>query len=165
MQAAQNHLTREEYLAIDDASTEKHQFYQGEIFAMSGGSFNHARIATNLTSRIQVSGDLCQPMNSDMRVSTPTGLDTYPDISVYCDEPELTDRNYDQGEKFEHYRSIPCLQDYLLIDSERIYVAHHQRQGPHQWLLREYYQLTDKLTLTAAGLTVSLAEIYQGTKW
>ena len=143
MEALQDHLTREQYLAIDEASPDKHQFYQGEIFAMSGGSFNHSRIAMNIGAHVQVSSNSCVPMTSDMRVSTPSGLDTYPDVSVYCGDPELTDNNstllnpvlivevlskstrgYDKGAKFENYRSITTLQDYLLVDSEKVHIEH-----------------------------------------
>lgn len=185
MQALTSHSTREEYLAYDEASPEKHQFYKGEIFAMSGGSFNHAKIGTNATSQFQaiLSGSSCEVMNSDMRVTTVSGLDTYPDASIYCGDPELTDnnhtltnpvlilevlspstRNYDQGDKFTHYRSIPTLQDYVLIESEFIHVAHYQRQGKHEWLLREYQQAEDELLLTSIQRTIVVADLYKNTK-
>lgn len=186
MRALTNHSTREEYLAYDEASAEKHQFYKGEIFAMSGGSFNHAKIDTNATSQLQsrLAGSTCEVMNSDMRVSTPAGLDTYPDASVYCGEPELIDnnctltnpvliievlspttRNYDQGDKFTHYRSIPALQNYLLIESEFMHIAHYHRQGKHEWLLREYQHGEDELLLTSIRKSVTVADFYQGTKF
>ena len=184
MEALQNQLTREEYLAIDEASPEKHQFYRGEIFAMSGGSFNHAAIAGNIYNSLRSNPNSCRPMNSDMRVSTPSGLDTYPDVSVYCGEPELTDnnhtllnpvlivevlspstRNYDRSDKFENYRSIASLQDYLLVDSEKIHIEHFRREGKTQWLLSEFRDSEDKLVLTSVGLQVSVEEIYLGTKW
>ena len=185
MEALQQHLTREQYLTIDEASPDKHQFYQGEIFAMSGGSYNHSRIAMNLGTQLQtVANTSCTPMTSDMRVSTPSGLDTYPDVSVHCGEPELTDNNctllnpvlivevlskstrdYDRGEKFNNYRSIPTLQDYLMIDSERVHVEHFQRQSDTQWLLSEYSKPEDELTLNSVGLTLSLETIYQRTQF
>ncbi|MEZ5448471.1 MAG: Uma2 family endonuclease [Thiolinea sp.] len=139
MQALKSHLTREQYLEHDAASEQKHEFYQGEIFAMSGGTFNHSAISTNVTTILKnlLADSPCRPMNSDMRVTTPSGLDTYPDISVFCGQPELTDKdctllnpvilievlsprtkNYDRGNKFLHYRSIPDLLDYLLVDSK-----------------------------------------------
>ncbi|MEZ5450994.1 MAG: Uma2 family endonuclease [Thiolinea sp.] len=183
MQALQQHLTREEYLALDEASPEKHQFYRGEIFAMSGGSFSHAAIAGNVYSALRNVGHSCQPMNSDMRVSTPSGLDTYPDVSVYCGEPELADqehtllnpvlivevlspstRGYDRGDKFGHYRSIPVLQDYVLIDSEALHVEHFQRQGEAQWLLSEYWQPEDVLQLAGVQLHITLQDIYRGSR-
>ena len=186
MRALENHCTREEYLAYDDASTEKHQFYAGEIFAMSGGSFNHSRISTNAIFQLQtrLSKTPCETMNSDMRVTTPSGLNTYPDVSVFCGDPELTDndhtllnpslivevlspstRNYDQGDKFTHYRSIPSLQDYLLIESQSVHIAHYQRQGEHEWLLREYQSLEDELHLNALQLQVTVAKFYENVKF
>lgn len=184
MEALQGQLTREQYLAFDDASPDKHQFYQGEIFAMSGGSFNHSRIAMNIGVHVQISSNACVPMTSDMRISTPSGLDTYPDVSVYCGDPELTDNNstllnpvlivevlskstqdYDRGDKFNNYRSIPTLQDYLLVDSRKVHVEHFQRQSDTQWLLSEYWQFEDKLALTSVGLEVLVQTVYQGTRF
>ena len=177
-----SHITREEYLEIDSTSTEKHEFYQGDIFAMSGGSFNHSAIGTNLTTTLQNLLDKtpCRPMNSDMRVTTPSGLDTYPDISVFCGDPELTDnnctllnpallievlspgtKNYDRGDKFLHYRSIPSLQDYLLIDSESIHIEHYQRQNSNEWLLHEYREPDALIHLKSVDKTVAVKRIYQ----
>ena len=184
MEVLQQHLTREQYLAIDEASPDKHQFYQGEIFAMSGGSFNHSRIAMNISTQVQIAPGSCLPMTSDMRVSTPSGLDTYPDVSVYCGDPELTDNNctllnpvlivevlskstrdYDRGGKFANYRSIPTLQDYLLVDSGKVHIEHFQRQSDSQWLLNEYWQPEDRLTLSSIGLDVTVETIYQNTQF
>lgn len=166
MQALKTHANREEYLEYDSVSEQKHEYYQGEIFAMSGGTFNHSAISTNVTSALSnlLNNTPRRPMNSDMRVATPSGLDTYPDISVFCGDPELTDndctlrnpallievlspstKNYDRGDKFLHYRSIYSLQDYLLIDSESIHVEHYQRQNANEWLLHEYRQLDEEL--------------------
>ncbi|MEZ5450708.1 MAG: Uma2 family endonuclease, partial [Thiolinea sp.] len=159
MQVVKSHITREEYLQLDDAADEKYEFHQGEMYAMAGGTFNHARISLNATTELDVRlrNKPCQPMNSDMRVSTPSGLDTYPDASVYCDPPELADKNrtllnpvliievlsastrsYDRGDKFMNYRSIPGLKDYVLIDSEAVLVEHYQRLGTYEWRLHEY---------------------------
>lgn len=182
MQALKSHITREEYLEIDNSSTGKHEFYQGDIFAMSGGTFNHSAISTNITTTLQnlLNKTPCRPMNSDMRITTPSGLDTYPDISVFCGDPELTDnqctllnpallievlspstKNYDRGDKFLHYRSIPSLQDYLLVDSESIHVEHYQRQNGNEWLLQEYREVDAVLHLKSIDKTVAVEGIYQ----
>ncbi|MEZ5535559.1 MAG: Uma2 family endonuclease [Thiolinea sp.] len=186
MQALKTQTTRAEYLELDESSPEKHEFYNGQIFAMSGGTYNHSTIGLNIatTLRNQLQGKPCQPMNSDMRVHTQSGLDTYPDISVFCGEPELTDqertlhnpvviievlspttRNYDRGDKFWHYRSIPALQDYLLIDSESVYVEHHHRQSRDEWLLHEYYNLEDKLKLDSLNVTLTLRAVYEHARF
>ena len=186
MQAVKEQTTRSEYLDFDETSAEKHEFYDGQIFAMSGGTFNHSTIGLNIATvlRSQLRGKPCQPMNSDMRVHTPSGLDTYPDISAFCGEPELSDkdrtlnnpvvivevlspstRSYDRGDKFWHYRSIASLQDYLLIDSESVYVEHHHRQNKDEWLLHEYRDLGDSIMLDALGLTLSLQSFYEDARF
>ena len=186
MQALKTRSTRTEYLAFDAASAEKHEFFDGQIFAMSGGSFNHATIGLNVATllRTGLRGTPSQPMNSDMRIHTPSGLDTYPDVSVFCNEPELTDadrtllnpvviievlspttRSCDRGDKFWHYRSIPGLQDYVLIDSESIHVEHHQRQNRDEWLLHEYRRLEDVFHLAVLGVTLEVAGFYEGVKF
>lgn len=182
MQAVKQHATRDEYLRFDTNSPQKHEFYRGKIFAMSGGTFNHSGIALNIatTLRNQLRGTSCQPMNSDMRITTPSGLDTYPDISVFCNEPELSDNNctlrnpvllievlspstssYDRGDKFWHYRSIPSLTDYVLVDSESVHVEHYQRQNKDEWLLHTYTQLSDTLHLKSVKTMLSLEAIYE----
>lgn len=184
MPTIKNKVTHDEYLEFDAASSEKHEFYNGDIFAMADGSFNHSTIGLNITTTLRNSlrGKPCRPMNSDMRIHTPSGLDTYPDISVFCGDPELTDkqgtlnnpsliievlspstRNYDRGDKFWHYRSIITLQEYLLVDSESIYVEHHQRQSKDVWLLHEYRDLQSTLELKSIGVSIDLAALYEDT--
>ncbi|WP_020395713.1 Uma2 family endonuclease [Thiolinea disciformis] len=185
MQAIKNQVSREDYLKLEDISTEKHEFYQGQVFAMAGGTFQHARIGLNVTTELAVRlrAKPCQPMNSDMRIVTPSGLNTYPDASVYCGKPELTDNNktllnpvliievlspstrsYDRGDKFHHYRSIPSLRDYLLIDSETILVEHYQRKGTYEWNLHEYRQLTDVLSLVSIEQQLTVSVFYEGVE-
>ncbi|HPE61068.1 MAG TPA: Uma2 family endonuclease [Thiolinea sp.] len=182
MQVLKAHVTRVDYLEFDAASPDRHEFLDGHIFAMSGGSFNHATIGLNIATilRNQLRGSPCQPMNSDMRIHTPSGLDTYPDVSVFYNKAALTDdnrtllnpvlivevlspstRSYDRGDKFWHYRSIPHLQDYVLIDSESIHIEHHQRRNRDEWLLHEYRRLEDTLHLASLGLTLTVAGFYE----
>lgn len=186
MQAIQTPISREDYLKLEEVSPEKHEFYQGQVFAMAGGTFQHARIGLNVTTELAVRlrGKPCQPMNSDMRITTPSGLNTYPDASVYCGKPELTDsnktllnpvlivevlspstRSYDRGDKFHHYRSIPSLRDYLLIDSETVLVEHYQRIGAYEWNLHEYRRLTDILNLDSIKELLTVSVFYEGIEW
>ncbi|MEZ5673149.1 MAG: Uma2 family endonuclease [Thiotrichaceae bacterium] len=177
---ATNLMTRDAYLQLAQTTDVKHEFYQGEIFAMSGGTFNHARISGNILVSLSITlrGKSCQPMNSDMRIHTPSGLDTYPDISVYCNQPILIDnertllnpvmiievlspstRNYDRSEKFWHYRTITTVQDYLLVDSARIFIEHFHRVA-EGWLLHDYAELTNEIVFPTISATVSLQDIY-----
>lgn len=186
MQAIKTLISREDYLKLEEVSPEKHEFYQGQVFAMAGGTFQHARIGLNVTTELAVRlrGKPCQPMNSDMRITTPSGLNTYPDASVYCGQPELTDsnktllnpvlivevlspstRSYDRGDKFHHYRSIPSLSDYLLIDSETVLVEHYQRMGAYEWNLHEYRRLTDILNLDSIKELLTVSVFYEGVEW
>jgi Uma2 family endonuclease len=182
-QAAINKLSRDEYLAQEEQSEVRHQFFNGEVFAMTGGTFNHSAIAGNLYLSLgtRLGGKSCRPMNGDMRIHTPSGLDTYPDVSVFCGKPELSDnqrtlhnpvvifevlspstRNYDRGDKFVHYRSIPTLQDYVLIDPDAIGVEHFRRsEDGQEWVLHDYRELSDLLPLPSIGLDLPLAEIYR----
>ncbi len=183
-QTPQPRVTREEYLALEERSDTRHQFYAGEVFAMTGGTFRHAAIAGNvyLALGTRLHGRPCRPMNSDMRVHTPSGLDTYPDVSLLCGEPELADdqrtllnpvalfevlspstAGFDRGDKFLHYRSIPGLRDYVLVDSERVRVEHFRRgDADGEWVLREYTDPEAGVDLAATGSRLPLAEVYGG---
>ena len=182
MQQAVQSSTREGYLALEETAEGKHEYYQGRVFAMTGGTFNHAYISGNIyvVFKVKLRGKPCQPMNSDMRIHTPSGLDTYPDVSAYCDHPELIDnqqtllnpvlivevlslstRNYDKGDKFTLYRAIPSLQDYVLVESEKVWVEHFRRTDNDEWILHEYRQLADTLPLNSIAETLTLTEIYQ----
>ncbi|MEI6708467.1 MAG: Uma2 family endonuclease [Methylococcales bacterium] len=176
-------LTRDDYYRLEEIAEQKHEFYQGEIFAMSGGTFNHARISGNVFSTLLVKlrGKSCQPTNSDMRIETPEGLITYPDAAVYCGKPELTEnqcsllnpvtiievlspstRRYDKIDKFTLYRSISSFQDYLLIDSEKIAVQHYRKSEPNEWILHDYLNIMDSIYLKSIQETFLLIEIYDG---
>ena len=182
MKTALNTMTREEYYALEETATEKHEYYQGEIFAMTGGTFNHSVISVNIVSSLKTKlrGKCCQPTNSDMRIETPAGLITYPDISIYCGKPELTEnqcallnpvviievlspstRRYDKSDKFDLYRTIPSFQDYLLIDSEKINVQHFRKSDNQEWILHEYLNITNNIYLNGIQETISLNEMYE----
>ncbi len=178
--------TREEYLAQEEQAGVKHEFFQGEIFAMSGGTFNHARISGNIYAAFatRLRGKNCTPMNSDMRIHTPSGLDTYPDLSLFCGQAQLQDsqrsllnpvvivevlspstRDYDRGGKFALYRSIPTLCDYVLVDSEQVWVEHFRRADNGEWILHEHRKLDDTVSLSALGENLPLQTIYEDVEF
>ena len=182
MPPANVETSRDDYLIQDAQSDTKLEFFEGQVFAMAGGTFKHAQVAGNVYGELRqaLKGKPCQPMNSDMRVHTPSGLDTYPDISVYCGEPDLggnettllnptviievlspSTRDYDRGGKFAHYRSISGLQDYLLVDPSAVLVEHFHRVGPDEWLLHVYSDLAAVVMLESLDLSLSLEAIYQ----
>jgi Uma2 family endonuclease len=180
-------LTIEEYLLFEKASTEKHEYYQGEVFAMSGAGRTHNWIFTNLFGSLisKLKGGPCRPYGSDMRMHIPENtLFTYPDIAVYCGDPTFTDveeetamlpttileilspstRQYGRGEKFRLYRDIPSLKDYILVDTDALHVEAFKINTAGFWELHEYKSPDDIVDITSIGVSVSLNEIYEGTK-
>src|SRR4051794_20961129 len=131
---AQRHYTTEEYLAFEREAEIRHEYCNGEIFAMSGGTREHSLIAGNLVTalNIRLNGTSCEVHGSDMRVKVNrTGLYTYPDVSIVCGEPLFEDgrkdtllnplvvfevlsqktARYDRGAKFAHYQNNPSIQE------------------------------------------------------
>jgi Uma2 family endonuclease len=180
-------FTIEEYLEIENAATEKHEYYQGEIFAMSGAKLTHVQITTNLLAGLKnkLKGRSCQPYNSDLRIHIPHNtLFTYPDISIICGEPETRNndqynalnptaiievlspstKNYDRGEKFRLYRDIDTLKEYILVDSESIFVEQFYINSKGNWELEEIKVLHASLAFRSIEISFEMKEIYEGTK-
>ncbi|MFI5196871.1 MAG: Uma2 family endonuclease [Chitinophagales bacterium] len=179
--------TIEEYLEMENAATEKHEYYQGEIFAMSGPKYQHVQVSGNIYSslRQKLKGKPCQPLGSDMRVHIEKNtLFTYPDISVVCGDPLFLNndewnllnptiifevlspstKNYDRGEKFRLYRDIPTLKEYILIDPEAILVEAWGINAQGNWELKEYKTINETLQLGSIQVSLELREIYEATK-
>jgi Uma2 family endonuclease len=180
-------FTIEEYLEYENASRDKHEYYRGEIFAMAGASARHNVLFSNLITElgIRLKGKKCRPYGSDMRTHIPkNSLFTYPDISIVCGEIinsewdkdsntqpvviiELLSRstsNYDRGEKFNLYRDIENLKEYILADSESIHIEANRLNEKNQWELEEYKSLEDSLAIRAIDISIPLTEIYERMK-
>ncbi len=181
--AASKRFSPADYLALERAADSKHEFFDGEIFAMSGGSLYHSQLAGNVIGELHESlkESKCRVLISDMRIKLPTGLYTYPDASVICDHPKFEDghndvllnpvvivevlspssESYDRGKKFEHYRSCLSLRDYVLVSQDRVFVEHFSRQtNSDQWLLTTWNSLTSTITFESLGVSLSLRGIY-----
>jgi Uma2 family endonuclease len=153
-------LTPEEYLSIERRAEYKSDFFKGEMFAMVGASRRHNLITLNTGGELreQLKGRSCETYASDIRVKVDaTGLYTYPDVVVVCEEPQFEDNEldtllnptvlievlsqsteaYDRGRKFAHYRNLDSLSDYLLIAQDKPHIEHYTRQPDNQWLLSE----------------------------
>jgi len=179
-------FTIEEYLEMERASNEKHEYYQGEIFTMSGASPGHIIIFRNLYGDLAYRSKRkpCRPYGNDMRIYIPENtLFTYPDISIFCNEIHYYDkekdsaigptglieilspstRRYDRGRKFDLYQQIPSLKEYILVDSQTVHVQLFHPCGDGHWGLREYKQLDDKIEVDVIGIDLLLADIYDGT--
>ena len=181
-------FTQREYLELERHAEFKSEFFQGEMFAMSGGTPLHSQIATNLAAefRNRLKGRPCIPYNSDLRLKVETtGLLTYPDLSVVCGPLQLatgTDDTvvnptvivevlsdsteaYDRGKKFENYRLMPSLREYLLVSQKEPRIDQFIRQENEQWLLREAAGLEATLALPALEIKISLAEVFAGVEF
>lgn len=183
----QQKFTIEEYLQMENAAVEKHEYYRGEIFAMSGAKVPHNIISGNLFGQLAVKlkGKKCRPYGSDQRIHVESNtLFTYPDISIICGEiitlnddnwnilnPEViieilspSTKNYDRGEKFMLYRDIPALKEYILVDSQSIHIEVFRLNTHHRWELEEYNSIDDQLHIKAINEVIPVTEIYDGVR-
>ncbi len=182
--------TPQEYYALERDAAYKSDYYQGEIFNMSGGTANHSLISVNLGREVstRLKGKPCRAYESNLRlVVLATGLRCYPDLSVYCGplQFDLEDKSgetatnptlvfevlskstegYDRGLKSENYRQIPSLRAYVLVSQVKAHVEIFERQPNGQWLFRESNGLDAVLTLHAIGIDLPMSEIYAGVEF
>lgn len=180
-------FTPKEYLELEKDSLEKHEYFQGEIFAMAGADARHNVIFSNLFGELayQLKGKPCKPYGSDLRIHVAQNtLFTYPDISIICGEivPSPLDedtatlptvlieilshstRAYDQGGKFKLYRGIATLKEFIMIDSVAIGIEAFRLNQLHHWELEEYKSLDDLFTIPSMNVSIPVKEIYEGTK-
>lgn len=183
-QPARKRLTYAEYLAIEVETDLRHEFLDGEAWAMAGGTPRHSRVKVNLTTALNVAlgAGPCVAFDSDLKVRVrETGLATYPDAAIVCGplERDPQDPNavcnptvlvevlsegteaWDRGGKFAHYRRIPGLRHYLLVDCRQARVEHYVRQEDGRWLLSEHGP-GEVVQVAAAGLHLSVDALYQG---
>ncbi len=176
-------LTAAEYLAIERKAETRSEFFAGEMFAMSGASRGHNLISVNLSSALstQLKDRPCEVYSTDMRVRVPSGLYTYPDVVVVCGEPRFEDdgvdillnplvlievlsestADYDRGTKFKHYRQIPSLREYVLVDQAAAQIEHFVLGHDGKWKLTELAGLDKMLTLDSIGCRIPLTEVYR----
>ena len=178
------YLTPEQYLEIERKAEFKSEYYQGEMFAMAGARWAHNLILLNLASELrqQLRSRPCSVTSSDMRVRVNAkGLYTYPDVVVVCGEPRFLDERrdtllnptliaevlsesteqYDRGRKFEHYRPLESLAEYLLVSSQRVSADLFTRQPDGRWMLTASSRLEDSLDLPSVGCHLALADLYE----
>lgn len=177
-------MTEADYLVFERASDMKHELLNGEIYAMSGASRAHNLIvgSTYVTLYTQLRGKGCELYPSDMKVRTPaTKSYTYPDITVVCGEAQFSDRErdtllnptviievlspnterYDRGRKFQHYRELESLQEYVLIAQDSPHIEKYLRQADGFWQFSEATGLEDEIALVSIHCKLTLAEVYE----
>ncbi|MBX9258254.1 Uma2 family endonuclease [Desmonostoc muscorum CCALA 125] len=174
-------LTLEEYFAWETTQLEKHEYINGEVYAMSGGSINHGRIAIRFTamfdSHLENTG--CITVNSDVKVNIfGSNNYTYPDASVTCDDRDKTTTQYitypclivevlsasteayDRGGKFRMYRQNPALIDYLLVSSTSIEIDLYHKNDAGDWLIINY-KAGDAIELKSINLNFPIEQVYR----
>jgi Uma2 family endonuclease len=178
-------VTPQEYLARERAAEFRSEYLRGEMFAMVSATFEHTLIKDNLAAETgnQLEGRRFFVLTSDMRVKVnATGLYTYPDISIVCDEPQFEDEvrdtllnprsivevlsdsteKYDRGAKFGHYRNVPSLQECILVAQDRPLVERYVRQPDGSWVLTVYDDISQEFEFASIPARVPLVEIYRG---
>ena len=186
--AAKTKLTVEEYLAFERASESKHEYYDGDVFAMTGGTPAHSLIASNFIREAgnALKGRPCVVYTSDLRVKVnPSGLYTYPDVTIVCGEQlfddELRDTlinptvivevlskstaSYDRGPKSKHFRKVESLQALIFIEQESPAVEVYRRQPDGNWILSDATELTESIAIEPIGISIPLAEIYRNVSF
>jgi Uma2 family endonuclease len=179
----QPYMTPAEYLAFERNQEQKHEYWHGQVYLMAGAKARHNLITANVIAglHLQLRGRSCSVYPSDMRVLIPaTGLYTYPDALVVCGKAEFEDteedtllnptvvievlskstEQYDRGDKFRNYRTIPTLQEYLLIAQDERRVEHFVRQANTEWLLTEMSDATGAIDLPTIDCTLAMADLY-----
>ncbi|MGH9752817.1 MAG: Uma2 family endonuclease [Blastocatellia bacterium] len=178
------HYTPEEYLAFERAADTKHEYIDGQIYAMAGGSPLHNQICfnTNVAVGMQLRGTDCIGYTSDQKIRTdPMDLFSYPDLTIVCGKPIFHDRHndvilnpkvvievlspktedYDRSEKLTRYQAIKSVADYILISQTRPSVEHFVRQkGKRQWLFTIETEMEAEIFIVSINCKLKLADIY-----
>ena len=181
-------LTESDYLEIERKADFKSEFFDGEMFAMSGGTRWHSIICSNVGREIGnlLKGTGCVVFESNMRLKVEaTGLYTYPDVTVACEEQRFVDdeidtllnpavivevlsdstEKYDRGEKFRHYQQINSLQEYLLVSQNSPRVELFKREPNSTWRLHQAEGLNATISSPTLIVTLKLSEIYANVQF
>jgi Uma2 family endonuclease len=188
MTTVQNELlTPAEYLEIERHSEIKHEFINGRMYALPGASRHHITIALNVASSLktQMRGRDCRVYMADMRVNVdPSGKYVYPDVVAVCGEQHFEDseldtllnpsviievlsdttERYDRGDKFDYYRSIASLREYVLVAQNSMRVDHYVLKDG-QWVFSTLSAAEERLALPSIGCEISVADIYEDVEF
>ena len=180
---SQVRITPEEYLVIERAAEFKSGYFDGHMFAMSGGSPAHSLIASNLIREFgnALKGKPCLVYTSDLRLGVkPKGLYTYPDLSIVCGEMTFVDKQqdtatnptllievlspstekYDRTFKLEQYKTIESLREYALVSQNRALVEVYRRDAANNWAAFDFQDLDATCRFDSVSCDISMSEIY-----
>lgn len=182
--AIQSYLTPNTYLLQERQNTERHEFMNGQVYAMAGASREHNQLVFNLAGLLhaQLRQKPCSAFVADMRVRTrPNEAYFYPDLTVVCGDLQFEDEHsdtltnptviievlspstegYDRGAKFAHYRRLASLQEYVLVAQERLSIERYVKNELGQWLLFEATEPDDVIPLTTIGCSLTIRDVYE----
>jgi Uma2 family endonuclease len=179
------YITEEMYLQRERTSLEKYEYYDGEVYAMAGASEQHNIIAMNVAALLHthLRGRSCRAYPSDMRVKViKTGLYTYPDFTIVCGQSQFIDldkrdtlvnptviieilspstERYDRGLKFQHYRTIESLHEYMLIAQDKYHIERFTRQENNEWVLSEAIGIESSIPIASIQAHMRLDDVYE----
>jgi Uma2 family endonuclease len=182
-----HHWSLEQYVEHERHTGLRYEYVDGQIYAMTGGTLRHAHISGNIffAFKTLLRGSACVPFNTDAGISAQTKRKYfYPDVSVVCGEidvdPALPERianpvvlvevlsngteDYDRTTKFNYYKLIASLSDYLIVEQDRPHITHYTRLD-RTWPSREYSEITDQIALPSLGITLLMENVYEGITW
>ncbi len=176
----------EAYLRREEKAAEKHEFYNGKIIKMPGGTFNHSRISANALTALRVS---IRPLPKQFSVHTsdlkiyiePSDISVYPAAFVICEEPIFwknrqdvivnplliveilspSTQSFDRKGKFDLYKLLPSFQEYVLIDADKPSVETRFREEPDLWRIRTETDINHPVALRSLGVSILMADIYE----
>lgn len=181
--------TIEEYLALERESEVKYEYWDGEIFAMSGGTLLHDQLMGNTDDllRNELRGRDCRVFTNNMQIKVPAAPPyRYGDGSVVCGQVEVERFNgadllvnpvlivevlspsteaYDRGDKFTYYKSIPSFREYLLIAQHRPHITHYVKSDSGKWDYEETNDLASSVYLTTIDCSLALTDIYRDVEF
>ena len=176
----------EEYFELEKSENEKFEFWDGNVWSMSGARFAHNQIVMNLSMDIgnQIRDKGCHVLPSDMRIKVPSYPPyRYPDLTALCGTPEIEEISgidmlvnpqliievlsdstaaFDRGDKFSYYKSIPSFSEYLLIAQHRPHVTQFVKHGDGFWANYEFNDLADAVELRSVSCSLQFASVYRG---
>jgi Uma2 family endonuclease len=174
--------TVDEYFELERTSDVRHEYYNGEIFAMAGASLDHIRISKTISRLVDDQGfeQNCESFLSDARVRVDDLHYVYPDVVVVCGEPDIgyeetvlnpsvifevlseSTKGYDYNLKFQRYQRIKTLTDYLLVAQDRVLVIHHKRDGKtwKKYKTTVHSEKDEHVDIESIGCTLLVADIY-----
>lgn len=176
-------MTPEDYLKFERAREDRHEYFDGEVVALNGSTYSHSLIVGNTGANLhgQLRYSNFEIFMVAVRVKTPSGLYCYPDVVVASDDASLEDsendtlldavvvievlspstEGYDHGRKFQHYRTIKSLQEYVLIAQDSVRVERYVRQPNEEWVFSETADINATLELTSIQCQLALADVYE----